>query len=339
VSRRVALLGLTSAASACALPRRPSGPIAEESFPSIGGIEQWVGIRGDTQANPAILFLHGGPGEAQSPFLPVFTPWEQRYVVAQWDQRGSGRTFQRSGGLATPDMTLERHARDVIEVTQFVLRRLGIPRLVLVGHSWGSMIGLMAVRARPDLFHAFVASGQVVSGRETAEGWRTSAITRAREANNMQAVTQLSALTTADLGDLAKLDIVFRWQSPFTASDRAYLDMQGRALAGTQGAPPVMAAADYYRARLDCVGKLMPSVIGYDARAAGLDLPVPFFVIQGQDDNRTSPEAARAFVEQARAPAKSYIAIAGGHFACFTNPTAFLGALDENLRQAGIRPV
>ncbi len=83
-------------------------------------------------------------------------------------------------------------------------------------------------------------------------------------------------------------------------------------LYGTTGAPAVTTSADYYRAKLFCVGKLMPSVIGYDARTAGLDLPVPFLVIQGCDDNRTLPDAARAFVGQVRAPAKNYTAIEGG---------------------------
>jgi pimeloyl-ACP methyl ester carboxylesterase len=306
-------------------------------YPSIGGIEQWVTIRGADQANPAILFLHGGPGEAQSPFLPVFAPWEERYVVAQWDQRGSGRTFEKGGGALTPNMTLNQHARDAIEVTEFVLRRLKISKLILVGHSWGSIVGLTAVRSRPDLFHAFVGTGQVVSGRETVEGWRTSAIARAREANNAQAVAQLSGLTTPDLMDLAKLDVVFRWQAPFVGADRSYLGVQAGALSGKSGTPAVMTSGDYYRAKLFCVGKLMPFVLGYDARTVGLDLPVPFFVIQGRDDNRTLPDAAHAFVEQARAPAKSYTAIEGGHFACFANPSAFLGALGDDLRKAGIR--
>ena len=142
-------------------------------------------------------------------------------------------------------------------------------------------------------------------------------------------------MTTSDLGDLAKLDIVFRWQAPFTGADKGYLGMQGDAL--SKAAPPLLTSADYYRARLFCVGKLMPSVLGYDARAAGLDVPVPFFVIQGQDDNRTPPDAARALVEQARAPMKNYTAIEGGHFACFTNPSGFLGALEGDLRKAGCR--
>ena len=80
----------------------------------------------------------------------------------------------------------------------------------------------------------------------------------------------------------------------------------------------------------------MPSVLEYDARTPGLDVPVPYFVIQGRDDNRTPPEAARAFVDQARAPMKNYTAIDGGHFACFANPTGFLRALDDDLHKLGV---
>jgi len=329
------VVGFSGASSAASAPEI-GAPIDWQGFVPVGGIDQWVATRGLARARMAMLFLHGGPGEAQSPFLSVFTPWEERYVVAQWDQRGSGRTFDK-GGLSTPNMTLDQHARDAIEVTEIVLRRLGISKLILVGHSWGSIVGLKAVRSRPELFHAFVGTGQVVSGRETVEGWRTSAIARAREANDARAAAELSGLTTPDLMDLAKLGIVFRWQTPFVDADRSYLGVQRGALSGTSGATAGMTSADYYRAKLFCVGQLMPFVLGYDARTDGLDLPVPFFVIQGRDDNRTVPDAARVFVDQARAPAKNYTAIEGGHFACFTNPSGFLDALDSDLRQAGIQ--
>jgi pimeloyl-ACP methyl ester carboxylesterase len=333
--RRDFLLGSAAMAALGGCVSTP--PLPQEGFVPIGGVEQWIAIRGADRAGPALLFLHGGPGEAQSPFLSVFAPWEERHVVAQWDQRGAGRSFAKSGGLSTPDMTLEQHVRDAIAVTESVLRRLGIPKLILVGHSWGSIVGLSAARLRPDLFHAFVGTGQVVSGRETVDSWRASALVRAREANNAQAVAELSGLTAPDLADLTKLDIVFRWQAPFGGADRSYLSLQAGALSETPGAAPILTSADYYRAKLFCIGKLMSSVLGYDARTAGLDLPVPFFVIQGRDDNRTPADAARAFVRQARAPVKNYTAIEGGHFTCFTNPSGFLGALDSDLRMVGIK--
>ena len=86
------------APAVCASPR----PIAEEGFVPIGGIEQWVAIRGHDRSRTAILFLHGGPCDAQSPHLSLFASWEERYVVAQWDQRGSGKTFEKNGPSTTP---------------------------------------------------------------------------------------------------------------------------------------------------------------------------------------------------------------------------------------------
>ena len=312
---------------------RPTKPISEDGFVSIGGIEQWVAIRGRDRARPAILFLHGGPGEAQSLFLSAFAPWEKRYVVAQWDQRGAGKTFGRNG-LSTPDMTLDQLARDTIEVAQHVLNRLGISKLFLVGHSWGSALGLTAMRLRPELFHAFIGTGQIVSGRGMMESWRQSAVARAGAAHDAQAVADLSGLSAADFGDMSKLLTIFKWQAPFTGSDLDYIiNTEERAL-GPRGKPISRDAADWYDGKfLLSLPKLWPSVVAFDA--AGHDLPVPYFVIQGRDDSRTSPEAARSFVSQVGAPAKGYTAIDGGHFACFTNPAGFLDALDNDIRSMG----
>jgi alpha-beta hydrolase superfamily lysophospholipase len=72
--------------------------IDEESYVSIGGVEQWVSIRGQDRANPVLLFLHGGPGDATSHWtFAVFAPWEAYFTVVQWDQRGAGRTLRKSG--------------------------------------------------------------------------------------------------------------------------------------------------------------------------------------------------------------------------------------------------
>jgi len=95
ISRRRLLSFLSLSAAGAVVPHTWAEPvpIAEEHFAPIGGIEQWVAIRGRDRSRTPILFLHGGPCEAESPFLSVFAPWEERYVVAQWDQRGTGRTL------------------------------------------------------------------------------------------------------------------------------------------------------------------------------------------------------------------------------------------------------
>lgn len=71
--------------------------VNEQGFVPIGGIDQWIAIQGSNANNPVILFLHGGPAEAQSPFLKEFLPWEQQFTVVNWDQRGSGKTYGKNG--------------------------------------------------------------------------------------------------------------------------------------------------------------------------------------------------------------------------------------------------
>jgi len=319
-------------------------PITTERFAPIGGIEQWIAIRGRDRSRTALLFLHGGPCEAHSPFLSVFAPWEERYVVAQWDQRGSGRTFGKNG-TSTPNMTLEQLAQDAVEVTQYVLNQLKPQKLILVGHSWGAMLGLSVIRLRPELFHAFVGTGQPVNGREILEGMRSAAVARAQAAGDLQSVAELRGLSESDFADMTKLTTLFRWGSGFPAVDIDYLISRG-ALLGTPDKPASIAAADFYASnpnpaepasRPVCLAKLGRYVVAFDAKAAGYDLPVPFFVIQGRDDTRTPPEAAHAFLSQVRAPAKGFTAIDGGHFACFTNPVGFLNALDSDIRKLSIK--
>ena len=136
--------------------------IDESGFVRIGGIDQWIAIQGIDRSNPVILYLHGGPGEAQSPFLDQFKQWEHDFTVVNWDQRGSGKTYEKNG-KATPDVTLDRLADDAIALTEYVLRKLGKKKLVLIGQSVGTVLGLKVALRRPDLYYAVVGTGQLVS--------------------------------------------------------------------------------------------------------------------------------------------------------------------------------
>jgi len=65
--------------------------IDEEFFARIGGIDQWISIRGQSRSNPAVLLLHQGGGQAQSSFpRNVFFSWTRDFTVVRWDQRGAG---------------------------------------------------------------------------------------------------------------------------------------------------------------------------------------------------------------------------------------------------------
>jgi pimeloyl-ACP methyl ester carboxylesterase len=218
-------------------------------------------------------------------------------------------------------MTFERIAQDAVEVTQYVLHRLGRRKLILVGHSWGALLGLRVVRLRPDLFHAFVGTGQPVNARDIVERMRSSATLRAQRAGNTEAAAKLQRLDALDLvSDMNNfVGVLVKWEEPFILSDQRYI------------ATPTAFPNEF------CSTKLNPTLVTEDARSGGYKLPVPFFVIQGRDDNRTPPEAARAFVSEVHAPVKNFTAIDGGHFACLSNPTGFLNALDNDMRELELK--
>jgi pimeloyl-ACP methyl ester carboxylesterase len=133
-------------------------PIEEARFLLLGGIQQWITIRAADGNKPVLLILHGGPGEAQSPLVSTYAPLEHSFVVVQWDQRGAGKTLGHAG--AFPQSTsLELLAEDGIELAEYLKTYLHTNGVVLVGHSWGSFLGVHMVKGRPDLFRAFVGTG------------------------------------------------------------------------------------------------------------------------------------------------------------------------------------
>ena len=86
---------------------------------------------------------------------------DRYFTVVQWDQRGAGRTFGRNGAAAASTITIERMVQDGVELAELLSKRLQKDKIVLVGHSWGSILGVFMAKARPELFYAFVGTGQV----------------------------------------------------------------------------------------------------------------------------------------------------------------------------------
>jgi pimeloyl-ACP methyl ester carboxylesterase len=91
--------------------------IDEARYVPVGGIDQYISIRGEDRDNPVILFLHGGPGDATNPWgYLAFRSWLNHFTVVQWDQRGAGRTLGRSGPSIAPTITVERMTQDGVEL-------------------------------------------------------------------------------------------------------------------------------------------------------------------------------------------------------------------------------
>jgi pimeloyl-ACP methyl ester carboxylesterase len=208
-----------------------SGAVNEQGFISIGAIDQWIAIRGNDVDNPVILFLHGGPAEAQSPFLKEFLPWEQAFTVVNWDQRGSGKTYGKNGA-STPGMTMERMTQDAIEITEYACKWLSRSKLILIGHSWGAMLGLHVIKRRPELFYAFVGTGQPVSWTLSllnTEHWARKNATAERDEEALKTLNEAASLP---VDDMRRITASAKWR--MSPSDKEYPKIQ----AAFTGQPP-----------------------------------------------------------------------------------------------------
>lgn len=332
-ARIVILLGM---ATMFGLSPRADGtePIREDRYVTLGGIEQWITIRGKDREAPVLLWVHGGPAEIQSPLESVYEPWTASYRLVQWDQRGAGRTYQRNPGPPS-DVTLDRIAADGIELTERLERDLSVSKVILAGHSWGSLVAIAMARARPDLFELLVGTGQVSSWRESVKWQYEYALRKARAAGDVSVVQDLETMGLPPHDDFAKYSAMRRKLFPyFPRVDTDWLARQQTLYRSAPGITTDDLKAFSAGGGFSMRG-LLPATTATDLRATIDAIDVPFCVIQGSEDAFTPSDPARAFFDHVRAPAKQWHVIAGaGHFAPMTHTSEFLAAIAACSRAA-----
>ena len=132
-----------------------AGSIAEVGYRRLGGFDQWMMIRGESVANPALVLLHGGPGLSETALFRYFNaPLEKSFTVVYWDQRGAGKSFHRD--IPRSSMTVEQFVADLDELVDAVCERLGKTKVALFGHSWGSVLGPLYAARFPEKVGAYV---------------------------------------------------------------------------------------------------------------------------------------------------------------------------------------
>lgn len=170
---------------------RTADGVQEAAYLPIGGIEQYIRVRGRSRANPVLLVLHGGPG---STLGATACRWqgalEAAFTVVHWDQRGSGNTYYRDP--AAPPPTVERLLSDLDELVDALRARYGRDRLFLLGHSWGSLLGGLYALRRPEKLSAWLPVSQMVDFKRSEQVSAAEAIRRAREAGREKEAERLA---------------------------------------------------------------------------------------------------------------------------------------------------
>lgn len=305
----------------------PNG-IDERRYITIGGIEQWISIRGEDRNNPVILFVHGGPGDATNLYgYAVFRPWLGRFTVVQWDERGAGLTYARNGPSLASTTTIDRIANDGIELADSLRKGLGKDKIVLVAHSFGSLIGLLMAKARPDLFYAYVGTGQIgaPAPTEQAVAYR-ELLSAARQRGERIAVRELTDIGPPPFRNARGYGVQHKWGNLLEHAD-AFLN----STLSLKLAAPGYTLRDVnatFDGEVFSGEQLVAQINAFDFTRLRGTYKLPIFVFQGVDDYTSPGSLARTFVDSIRAPRKAFVSITGGgHFAVFTRADAFLAEL------------
>lgn len=178
-------------ADLCRIPNPEA--IDRTTFVELGGVEQFVSIRGRNTANPVLIVCHGGPA---LPSLPSSWIWqrgvEDYFTVINYDQRASGRSA--TGATAEMDLSIDRYADDLVELIAWVRDELGVEKVGVLGHSWGTIIGVTVAERRPDLLWGYIGVGQVISGAENEVESFDFALRSATADRNEDAIAELRSL-------------------------------------------------------------------------------------------------------------------------------------------------
>ena len=316
-----------------------AGSIAELSTVRLGGVDQAVMIRAADPDKPVILYLSGGPGQTDLAFARVLLePLTQDFVVAVWDQRGTGKSYDALD--PTSALTLEQAVADTIELSEHLAQRFTEEKIYLLGESWGSTLGVLAVQERPDLFHAYVGSGQMISQRETDRIIWRDLLAYADRTGNGALYDQILTLGEPPYRDTPWANSIVMGYYPLLETaytpPTAYLQ-RGEA----SGIGPFGIFGNEYgfvdkvnvlRGLVDMFSLMYPQLQEIDFRRDVTALEVPVYVLDGAHELRGRRDLAHHWFEGLTAPHKELITYEdAGHSVVFEEADAFRQLMTETI--------
>ncbi len=313
----------------------PNG--VQETFEvTLGGARQVVNVRGSDRDNPILIFVHGGPGAVEMPFAWAFQrPWEDVFTVVQYDQRGAGRSYPLNDpATLAPTMTVERYRDDAIELIELLGKRYGNRKVVLMGHSWGSIVGLSVAVKRPDLLYAYVGVGQGIDFREGEKAGMAWTREKALAAGNSEAVAAIDALAPYPSGEftIAKADGWRKYAIPYGSLMHAKPDLN--LYFQTPRLSPEYSEADrkaWGKGSEFSVTTLWPRLADISFMKVK-QMKVPIVFLLGRHDYTVPSPVAAQWFGQVEAPSKKLVWLEhSAHMPMVEEPGHFFAALLQDV--------
>ncbi len=320
------------------------GGVQEDYAVEIGGIRQWVNVRGQDRDNPMVLFVHGGPASPIIPTLWQFQrPLEEYFTVVNYDQRGSGKTLVLNPQDAVADtLKVQRYVDDAIALAEHLRSRYHQRKLVLMAHSWGTVVAMHAALQRPDLFHAYVGIGQVINVRTNEQVSFDYGLRTAREQGNTEAVREMESIAPypGDAPITRERIVIARKWPQFYGGLSAYRQDSKYFFQGPRLSPDYDDAARcaINAGNVFTLGRLLDEFLQVDF--TGVErFPIPVVMFMGRHDYTTPSEPTAAWLARVQAPYKRGVWFEhSAHMIPWEEPGKTLVSLLEHVRPlAGVR--
>ena len=346
VSLAILIFGL---ASAIILTSRTSTPpfldadgevlpesIAEERHVKLGGVEQYVLLRGRSRTAPLLVYVHGGPGGSETPFLRLYNAeLENDFLTVYWDQRGTVKSFDAR--LDPTELTIARMTADLRELIDLLLAEFNQDQVLLIAHSWGTILALEHVAAHPETVAAYISISQITNQMANDTEAFLWSLDEARACGDAKAISDLEALG----------------QPPYTAKEKLtqdrYLNRLGGVFVEPQSnlnllrsvlAMPEFAWPDFIaflRGNVFSIEALWPEQQDYDAYKRHPKIEVPIILMLGRCDRVVSPRLGAEYLATLEAPDKELIWFEkSAHMVPFEEPEKFNAAVRQIARRVGM---
>lgn len=306
--------------------------IAELREVRLNGRKEWVSIRGENRDKPLLLFLAGGPGGSQLAATRYeLAELEKNFVVVNWEQPGAGKSYS---AIVKKQLTPEIYVKDGTALVRSLLKEFQQEKLYLMGESWGSALGVFMVKERPELYHAFMGTGQMVAFEETEKIDYALAMKLAKENGDQKVVDTL--LKNGEPPYYGKA---------VTVKSSAYLNYLSQAMAKN---PEIQNAGfatlrdlsakeyglldkvNYLRGILQTFNHVYPQLYGIDLRKDYPKLEVPVYFLLGKHDLNAPTSLVEDYYEKLEAPEKEIIWFEhSGHNPWMNEPERFVEVVQQ----------
>jgi pimeloyl-ACP methyl ester carboxylesterase len=266
----------------------------------------WLLLRGADKSAPAVLWLHGGPGGAESPLFRLYNrTLEARFVVGYWDQRGAGRSYDADADPAR--LTIDQHLKDLDQIVDYVCAELGVTQVALIGHSWGSALGLLYAKRHPEKVSAFVGVGQLVNTLAQQRSQQAFVLAQAYVKDDDKAASEISAIGdppfSAEQGAAIE-----RWVDRYGGIFNNKPSFAGAVLRGVvRGYIRPWEIPGFIRANNVSLKVMNAELLALDLAATVQSVQVPVMFALGRYDRQVDARLAAEFFEALAAPLKRLV--------------------------------